>query len=187
MPDLLLGVDPGADRVGFATMQRGTLTDAFDLPLTDALDWLSLYAAEFGAAVVEDTRKLPIYARHRDKAGRDRIARGVGQVDAATGLLIDWLLARGVPVLTYTPRGKSGKKWTLETFRMVFPDFRPAAAGGDYEGHGEPSQHALDAVRCVAGRSVRAVLDTPACRVPKPLPPHDAVETPMRSRTPMQS
>ncbi|MEM8598470.1 MAG: hypothetical protein AAGF99_00990 [Bacteroidota bacterium] len=155
MPDLLLGVDPGADRVGLATMQRGDLVTCFDLPLTDALDWLSAHADTFGAAVVEDTRKLPIYARYRDKAGRDRIARGVGQVDAATGLLIDWLLARGVPVLTYTPRGKSGKKWTPAVFAAAFPDWP-----------GEPSQHALDAVRCVAGRSLRAVLADAALRHP---------------------
>ncbi|MEO1571661.1 MAG: hypothetical protein AAFU51_10365 [Bacteroidota bacterium] len=85
----LLGVDPGADRAGFATMQRGVLIKVFDAPLHDGLDWLDSHAHTFGAAVVEDTRKLPVFARHRGKAGRDRIARGVGQVDAATGLLID--------------------------------------------------------------------------------------------------
>ncbi|MEO1571660.1 MAG: hypothetical protein AAFU51_10360 [Bacteroidota bacterium] len=70
-----------------------------------------------------------------------------------------------MPVLTYTPRGKSGKKWTLETFRMAFPDF-------DVQTHGEPSQHALDAVRCIAGRSVATVLALPACRFPKPTEDH---------------
>ena len=71
------------------------------------------------SAVIEDTRSLPVYARHADKGRgeRDRVARSVGRVDCLTDLYLDLLHSMAVPVQCVEPARAA--KWDADELRRV--------------------------------------------------------------------
>lgn len=145
----VLGIDPGAS-TGLAGLvppdgdaggdrQRprfAFVTSASPLP---ALRLLTAWhrAGLLLGAVVEDTRELPIYARHDDKnrGERDRVARSVGRVDCLTDLYVDLLRSMSVPVRLGQPRRSS--KWDAAELRR--------RTGFD----GPTNEHGRDAARLV--------------------------------------
>ena len=105
---------------------------------------LDAWAAEgvLAGAYVEDSRALPIYARH-GRAGRgerDRIARSVGRVDGLTDLYLDVLAALGVPTQTVEP--VKAAKWSADDLARV--------TGWT----ARCNVHGRDAARLVIGRGV---------------------------------
>ena len=106
-------------------------------------------AGRWGVAgvVVEDPRALPIYARHRSRAGggpvgrgeADRIARSVGRIDRDVDLWETWLRDAGFGVHLSAPQRR--RKWD-------------AAALARMSGWTAPTnEHGRDAARLVVGRS----------------------------------
>lgn len=96
-----------------------------------------------GLVVVEDARRLPIYASRDGVRGRrrDRLCRSVGRIDRDVQLWVDWLRARGLPVRLAEPL--RGGKWD-------------AAMLARLSGWTEPTnQLARDAARLVFGTTAR--------------------------------
>jgi len=102
-----------------------------------------------GLVVVEDARRLPIYAS-RDgvrRRRRDRLCRDVGRIDRDVQLWVDWLRARGLPVRLAEPL--RGGKWDAATLARLT---RTASGPGWTE---PTNQHARDAARLVFGTTAR--------------------------------
>jgi hypothetical protein len=143
----VLGIDPGAEtglagvRAAGGPAELVFVTSAGPLATIRQLD---AWAAEgvLAGAYVEDSRALPIYARH-GRAGRgerDRIARSVGRVDGLTDLYLDVLAALGVPTQTVEP--VKAAKWSADDLaRMTGWTARC-------------NVHGRDAARLVIGRGV---------------------------------
>ena len=96
-----------------------------------------------GLVVVEDARRLPIYARRDGLQGRrrDRVCRDVGRVDRDVELWEVWLLSRGLPVRLAEPL--RGGKWDAATLE-------------DLSGWtARTNQHGRDAARLVFGTTER--------------------------------
>ena len=155
-PPFILGIDPGrdtgiaavacpaeagqAERLG-DTAAGAVLFVGSDGPLATVRK-LEAWAASgrLVGAYVEDTRDLPVYARHRGagRGERDRIARSVGAVDLLTTLYAELLESLGVPVVCVEP--VRAAKWDAETCARV-------------TGYtGRSNEHGRDALRHVWGR-----------------------------------
>lgn len=148
-PMLLLGIDPGT-KTGFALYDADANGGAGELLRVDALDFweavalLEAVAGDTAAVVVEDARRIGLYARRGERgARRDRIARSVGMIDRDVQLWLDLCERLRLPVATVEP---TRKKWDAETFRRI--------TGWE----GRTNEHARDAGRLVFGRSVAQVL-----------------------------
>lgn len=102
-----------------------------------------------GLVVVEDARRLPIYASRDGVRGRrrDRLCRDVGRIDRDVQLWADWLRARGLPVRLAEPL--RGGKWDAATLARLT---RTASGPGWTE---PTNQHARDAARLVFGTTAR--------------------------------
>lgn len=147
----VLGIDPGADTglAGFVPptgrRQRGRLAFVTSAGPLVALRLLTAWHREgvLLAAVVEDSRRLPVYARHADRSGRqrDRIARNVGRVDCLTDLYLDLLrsfrAADGARVPVRCVEPVRAPKWDAGTLRRLT----------GYEDR--TNQHGRDAARLV--------------------------------------
>lgn len=147
---LVVGIDPGAetgvavwDSRAQALLHVGS-GHFFDvLALLDSRVPLGGEAAgsswAVGLVVVEDARRLPIYARRDGLRGRrrDRVCRDVGRVDRDVELWEVWLLSRGLPVRLAEPL--RGGKWDAATLE-------------DLSGWtARTNQHGRDAARLVFG------------------------------------
>ena len=179
MPDaldrpFLLGLDPGVV-TGLAAVAAddptAVLLVASAAPL-DVLHRLGVWAADarLVAAVLEDSRPLPLYHRNRGagRGERDRIARSVGTVDCLTGLYADALAALGVPVVCVPP--VRAAKWDAETCaRLTGWTARTNEHGRDALRHvwgraGAASGSAPHARTARHARDGRAVQDRPAAQ-----------------------
>ena len=152
-PDLdvrfLLGIDPGTE-TGLAAVSaddtRAVLFVGSAGPLATARR-LEAWAADgrHVGGCLEDTRSLPVYARHRGagRGERDRIARSVGAVDLLTTIYADLLASLGVPVALAPP--VRAATWDAET----------AARLTGYAGR--TNEHGRDALRHVYGRRFHAL------------------------------
>lgn len=140
-PRLLLGLDPG-EATGYALAAEGALVAVCALPVLDALGRLEADAPRLAAVVIEDARALPIYARHGALRGgaRDRLARGVGHVDAYTALLVERAARLGLPVARVEP--SRAPKWTADDLARLTGWAAPT------------NEHARDAARLVFGLHV---------------------------------
>ena len=156
----VVGIDPGGvtgvavwdcDRQRLVHCGSGSFLEVLDLlsevavsPRQRAEGWLSGYTV--GLAVVEDARRLPIYARHDAKAGRarDKLCRDVGRIDRDVELWVDWLSREGFAVRLAEPL--RGGKWDAGMLRAV-----TAGLGEAWE-H-PTNEHARDAARLVVGVS----------------------------------
>lgn len=144
-PRVLVGIDPGAV-TGLATVDAGTgavlaVTSAGPLETIRQLEALAHEGVLVGA-YLEDSRDLPIYARHgaKNRGQRDRVARSVGRVDGLTDLYVRLLTSLDVPVQTVEP--VRSKKWDAETCARV-------------TGYaGRANVHGRDALRIVFGRGI---------------------------------
>jgi hypothetical protein len=96
-----------------------------------------------GLVVVEDARRLPIYAGRDGLRGRrrDRVCRDVGRVDRDVELWEVWLRSRGLPVRLAEPL--RGGKWDAATLEEVAGWAAPT------------NQHGRDAARLVFGTTER--------------------------------
>jgi len=141
----VLGIDPGASTglAGYAPSagprQRGRLvfvTSAGPLP-TCRLIAAWRRAGLVLSAVVEDSRSLPVYARHAGKGRgeRDRVARSVGRIDCLTELYLDLLRSLSVPARCVEPVREA--KWDAAALRRLT----------GFEG--PTNQHGRDAARLV--------------------------------------
>lgn len=144
----VLGIDPGTT-TGLAAFCPSVRRLAF-VDSAGPLATLRLITAwhregRLAAAVIEDSRGLPIYARHgrANKGQRDRIARNVGRVDCLTDLYVSLLDSLGVPVTSAEPA--RAKKWDADTLRRV-------TGWTD-----RTNEHGRDAARLVLGCTARAV------------------------------
>ena len=145
----MLGLDPGAE-TGLAGVCAETgavlfVRSAGPLSAVRQLDaWGSGHSTDgaIAAAYVEDSRGLPIYARHGSKGRgeRDRVARSVGRVDSLTDLYLDLLASLDVPTRAVEPI--RAKKWDAATCARL-------------TGYtGRSNVHGRDALRLVFGRSL---------------------------------
>lgn len=145
-PRLLLGIDPGT-HTGLALfdVDEGRLTRCGSLPFWEAAEAVTELSAEIAAVVLEDARRIGIYAKHSQLHGarRDRAARSVGMIDRDVQLWLDLCERLGLPVMTAEP---TRKKWDAETFRNI--------TGWE----GRTNEHARDAGRLVFGRSISQTL-----------------------------
>ncbi|MEM9996822.1 MAG: hypothetical protein AAF809_03900 [Bacteroidota bacterium] len=91
------------------------------------------------AVVIEDSRGLPVYARHDRQRGRkrDAIVRNVGRVDRDVTLWAEWLRRRGFLVALREP--VRGAKWKADTLQQLTGWTTPT------------NEHARDAARLVWG------------------------------------
>ena len=149
---VVVGIDPGT-QTGLAQIDAQTgavlaVSSAGPLETVRQLEALAHEGALAGA-YVEDSRDLPIYARHggKNRGQRDRVARSVGRVDGLTDLYVGLLTSLGVPVQTAEPVRST--KWDAETCERV-------------TGYaGRSNQHGRDALRIVFGRGTpRPLLPT---------------------------
>lgn len=152
-PRVVVGIDPGTN-TGLATVDAvtGAVVSVASAGPLDTVRQLEALAHEgvLAGAYVEDSRDLPVYARHgrANRGQRDRIARSVGQVDGLTNIYVALLESLGVPVQTVEPIRSA--KWDAETCSRVT----------GYSGRS--NAHGRDALRIVYGRSVPRPLFTTA-------------------------
>ena len=142
---LWVGIDPG-ERTGLAIWDgaaqcfRRIVARPF-WGAVEALDALGAIApCPVAGVVIEDSRGLPLYQRHRGlpRAARDRAARSVGRIDVQTDLLVQRCEALGLPVVLAEP---SRRKLDHAKFARL-------------TGHeGRTNQHARDAGLLVFGRA----------------------------------
>ena len=152
VPRVVVGIDPGT-HTGLATIDAhtGAVLDVASAGPLETIRQLEALAHEgvLAGAYVEDSRNLPVYARHggKNRGQRDRVARSVGRVDGLTDLYVGLLTSLGVPVQTVEP--VRSKKWDAETCARV-------------TGYaGRSNVHGRDALRIVFGRGVpRPLLST---------------------------
>ncbi|WP_420455751.1 hypothetical protein [Rubrivirga sp.] len=142
---VLVGIDPGTT-TGLASVDvdTGAVLGVSSAGPLETVRQLEALAAEgrLAGAYLEDARALPLYARHgrANRGQRDRIARGVGQVDGLTDLYVSLLTALSVPFQCVEPSRR--KKWSAEVARRLT----------GYQGR--TNEHGRDALRLVYGRSV---------------------------------
>ena len=143
---ILVGIDPGT-HTGLALYDAGEarLEAVTALPFWEAAERLRAARPRVAAVVVEDARRVGLYARHRKLAGpkRDRAARSVGMIDRDVALWLDLCRRLGLPVATVEP---TRSKWDAETFRRVT---------GWTE---RTNEHGRDAARLVFGLGVEQAL-----------------------------
>ena len=150
MGSLLLGIDPGK-RTGLAfyDAEDGTLTRCEALDFWEAVEAVRSASDTIAGAVVEDARRVGLYAHRDDLRGRrrDAAARSVGEIDAQVRLWLELFERLGIPAATEQP---TRQKWDAETF----------AALTGWEGR--TNEPARDAARLVFGRSAKQfTLTTP--------------------------
>ena len=159
VPRVVVGIDPGAE-TGLATIdaETGAVLAVSSAGPLETIRQLEALAQEgvLAGAYLEDSRDLPIYARHggKNRGQRDRVARSVGRVDGLTDLYVRLLASLGVPVQTVEP--VRSKKWDAET----------AARVTGYAGRS--NVHGRDALRIVYGRPVPRSLFAPTHPAPTP-------------------
>ena len=138
---LILGIDPGK-RTGLAfyDVEAGTLTRCEALDFWEAVEAVTEAADTIAGAVVEDARRIGLYARRDDLRGRrrDAAARSVGEIDAQVRLWLELLERLAIPTATEQP---TRQKWDAATFASL--------TGWE----GRTNEHARDAARLVFGRS----------------------------------
>lgn len=149
---LLAGIDPGT-HTGFALYDtaRGELEAVEALPFWEAAERLRTEALRVAVVVVEDARRVGLYARHDGLKGRrrDAAARSVGRIDRDVTLWLDLCQrlkgADGgpLPVACVEP---TRSKWDAETFRRVT------------RWEGRTNEHGRDAARLVFGMSAEQAL-----------------------------
>ena len=153
----VLGIDPGTT-TGLAAVESPASSSVAFVESATPLETICRLAAwaEAGAlagAYVEDSRELPIYARHgaKNRGARDRVARSVGGVDTLTAIYVDLLASLGVPCATVEP--VKAAKWDAETCERL-TGWRARS-----------NQHGRDALRIVFGRGAPRPLVASAPRV----------------------
>ena len=150
----IVGIDPGAvtgmavwdpSRQAFVHVGSGTLFETLALVGAHLPGGRSGQAWEVRLVVVEDARRLPIYAARDGVQGRqrDRLCRRVGHIDRDVQLWETWLRAEGVPYRLAEPH--RGPKWDAETLARMTQAMGVAAWT-------EPTnEHGRDAARLVFG------------------------------------
>lgn len=140
---VVLGVDPGK-KTGFAVFDGRRLCAVGSGAFFDVQEQLRCWVEtrEVVRALVEDNRRLPIYASHDKVHGRrrDALCRNVGRIDRDVELWLDWFEALGVEAQGVVP--VRAKKWSAEQLRRL-TGWRGAS-----------NQHGRDAARLVWGRRV---------------------------------
>ena len=151
VPRVVVGIDPGAE-TGLATIGATTgavlaVSSAGPLETIRQLEALA-HEGVLAGAYLEDSRDLPIYARHggKNRGQRDRVARSVGRVDGLTDLYVRLLASLGVPVQTVEPVRSA--KWDAETCARI--------TGWS----ARSNVHGRDALRIVYGRPIPRSLFT---------------------------
>ena len=100
-------------------------------------------AVPVALVVIEDSRRLPLFARNRSRQmtreARDKLCRNVGRIDRDIGLWDEWLKARGYQVLMVQPSREP--KWSAEKLERI--------TGWSLR----TNEHGRDAARLVWGRS----------------------------------
>jgi len=151
---LVVGIDPGAETgVAVWSVEAQALLHVGSGHFFDVLALLASRVSLGGVAagsswavglvVVEDARRLPIYARRDGLQGRrrDRVCRDVGRVDRDVELWEVWLRSRGLPIRLAEPL--RGGKWDAATLEEVAGWTAPT------------NQHGRDAARLVFGTTER--------------------------------
>ncbi len=143
---LWIGLDPGKSTgVAIWDAHRERFARLGSKPFWDAVAVLDALAqfdpTPVVGVVVEDSRGLPLYQRHRHlpREARDRAARSVGQIDVQIDLLVQRCEALQLPVVLVEPSRR--EKPDAETFRRLT----------GYEGRTNP--HSRDAGLLVFGRT----------------------------------
>lgn len=147
-----VGIDPGAvtgvavwdvETQAFRHVGSGSFFEVLNLLVEHMAASPSTVECSIGLVIVEDARRLPIYASRDGVRGRrrDRLCRSVGRIDRDVQLWEDWLQARGLPIRLAEPL--RGGKWDAATLTRL-------------SGWTEPTnQHARDAARLVFGMTRR--------------------------------
>ncbi len=151
---VLVGLDPGVE-TGLAVWspRRDALVHVTSGPFWHVhrvLTGLCVPAADasptwsgwrVAGVVIEDPRRLPVYARHRGagRGERDRIARSVGRIDRDVELWAAWLDSVGYTVRLAQPVRR--KKWDRDELRRL--------TGWS----ASTNEHGRDAARLVVGLS----------------------------------
>lgn len=157
----VVGIDPG-DTTGVSVwdVDAQRLVACVGVGFFDALQLLSERAWSVGddydegtrgpwwpvgLVVVEDNRRLPIYARHDRVRGRerDRLCRNVGRIDRDVELWATWCTREGYAVRLAEPL--RGGKWDAAKLRAVTGWEAPT------------NEHGRDAARLVVGTNRRHV------------------------------
>lgn len=143
---MLVGIDPGT-HTGLALYDaaEAKLEAVTALPFWEAAERLRTVAPRVACVVVEDARRVGLYARHRKLSGarRDRAARSIGMIDRDVSLWLDLCERLALPVVTAEP---TRSKWDADTFRRI-------------TGYTErTNEHGRDAARLVYGMAAEQAL-----------------------------
>lgn len=142
---LVVGIDPGAV-TGVAVWDAGAgrLEHVGSGRFFEVLDGVASMPSRPALVVLEDARRLPVFARHDRVRGRrrDRLCRRVGYVDRDVELWEAWLRREG---LRYRLAVPSGRKWDAARLRALTGWAAPT------------NQHGRDAARLVVGATARHV------------------------------
>ena len=159
---VLVGIDPGAETgVAVWSPRRGALLHVGSASFWAVVALLAERTEPVGpvgragawqvaGVVVEDPRRLPIYARNRSRTGAgafgrgeaDRIVRSVGRIDRDVELWATWLREAGYVVQLREPQRR--RKWDAAELARLTSWTAPT------------NEHGRDAARLVVGVSASA-------------------------------
>jgi hypothetical protein len=125
---LILGIDPGVGKTGFALVSQGSLFKHKTVIGNEAVAYMKnlwkIY--RFDRCVIERPRTGVLYARHFTKknailseAGKIKLAQNIGQNIQLTKDLVAELERLGVKVKQVPPKNKA-TKWRPEFWANVF-------------------------------------------------------------------
>jgi hypothetical protein len=139
---MILGIDPGVNKSGFALVNNGRLFRHKTVSGWQAVDYAKALRPIYGfdRCVVEKPKTGVLYAKHMtgknaiiSEAGRIKLAQNIGQNIQLTNQIVSALKQLGVAVHEVNPKRKA-TKWKADYWQKVF----------SWEGR-TPSEHARDA------------------------------------------
>ena len=139
---MILGIDPGVNKTGFALVFNGKLFKHKTLSGSEAISYARSLAMayQFKKCIVERPRLGVLYSRHMTKnnalmseSGRIKLAQNIGQNIQLTNDIVSELDRLGVKTKQVPPARKA-TKWPTDYWQRIF----------NWEGRC-PSEHARDA------------------------------------------